>query len=303
MDSPPSTPPALEPAVVPQVYETSEMPPSFSALSYPSATVQEYVKQGYQDAVPASHYFDPRGSPRRAFDAGRAPAPEELLSPPCPSLVIRDLRRGSCDNTSGNEHALFTPQNHIYVPSSGPLVMTGSHAINGMSNTATYSMYGTYNPPNHPPPNHAPPTQSTNAPMRVDVSLVQPQPRDGPNGTQGQPPYSNIPPNQPHKSPVTSSPSSVSSLTLSSHNSEHSPSLYQKRHLPTMAVANGMTYPQRGPPQPTQFQATTTEHYNPSNFIPTEEIYSQGGTTAPWQNPVPDSKGTSASHEGAGFFL
>lgn len=274
LDSPPSTPPALEPAVVPRVYDTSETSPPFSALSYPS--VQEYIKQDYQDPVPASHYFDPRGSPRRAFDASRPSAPEELLSPTCPSLAIRGLRRGSCDNPSGNEHALFPPQNHIYVPSSGPLVMTGSHAINGMSNTATYAVYGTYGPSTQPPSNHGHPTQSNNAPMRVDVSVVQPQPRGGPSGTHGPAPYSGTPSNQPHKSPVTSSdsPSPVSSLSLSSHNSEHSPSLYQKRH---MAVANSMIYPPRGPPQQTQVQATAAEHYHPSNCIPPEDIYTHGG--------------------------
>ena len=302
LDSPPSTPPALEFAIVPRVYETSESSPLLSALSHPP--MQEYVKQDYQDAEPTSHYFDPRGSPHRAFDAGHPPAPEELLSPTCPSLAMPGLRRGSCDNTSGNERALFPPQNHIYVPSSGPLVMTGSHAINGMSNTTTYPMYGTYVPPAHPPPNHAPPSQSSNTPMRVDVSLVQPQPRDGPNGTHSQLPYSSVPSNQPHRSPVTSSPSPVSSLSLSSHNSEHSPSLYQKRHLP-IAVPNGMPYPPRGPPQATQLQANATEHYHPSNFIPTEEVYSHGSTTAtaPWQNSLHDAKGMSAPHGGVGYFL
>jgi hypothetical protein len=261
---------------VPQVYDNSETSPPFSTLSYP--TIQEYVKQDYQDNVPASHYFDPRGSPRRAFDAGRPSAPEELLSPTCPSLAMRGLRRGSCDNPSGNEHALFPPQNHIYVPSSGPLVMAGSHAINGMSNTTTYAMYGTYGPPTQSPSNHGPPTQSSNASMRVDVSVsvVQPQPRDGPSSTHGQAPYSGTS-NQPHKSPVipSDSPSPVSSLSLSSHNSEHSPSLYQKRH---MAIASSMIYPPRGPPQQTQVQAATaTEHYHPPNCIPPEDMYHHGG--------------------------
>jgi hypothetical protein len=302
-DSPPSTPPALEFAIVPHVYETSESSPLLSALSHPS--VQEYVKQDYQDAHPASHYFDPRGSPHRALDAaGHPPAPEEILSPTCPSLVMPGLRRGSCDNTSGNGRAPFPPQNHIYVPSSGPLVMTGSHAINGMPNTTTYPMYGTYVPPTHPPPNHPPPSQSSNTSMRVDVSLVQPQPRVGPSGIRGQLPYSSVLSNQPHSSPVTSSPSPVSSLSISSHNSEHSPSLYQKRHLP-IAIPNGIPYPPQGSTQPTQLQASATEHYRPSNFIPTEEVYNHGGTTvtAPWQNSLHDAKGMSAPHEGVGYFL
>lgn len=303
LDSPPSTPPALELAVVPRVYSASEPSPPLSALSYPP--VEEYIKQDYQDIVTSSRCFDPRGSPRPVFDTGRPPPSEELLSPICPSLVMRGLRRDSCDNTSGNEHGPFPPQNHIYVPpSAGALVMTGSHAINGMSNTATYGMYGTYIPLTHPPPNHAPSTQSSNVSMRADVSLVHPQPRDGHIDSQGQPSCSGTSSNRPQISLATSSdsPSPVSSLSLSSHSSEHSPLLYQKHHF-SMAVSNGMTYPLRGPPQPTQFQITATEHYHHSDLIPTEEIYSRGNTTAPWQHSLSDARGISAMHTGVGFIL
>ncbi|KAH9965969.1 hypothetical protein BC827DRAFT_1181288 [Russula dissimulans] len=298
LDSPPSTPPALELAVVPHVY--SEPSPPWSALSYPS--VREYVKQDYQDAVPVSHYFDPRGSPRRAFDAGRPPAPEELLSPTCPSEVIRGVRRDPGDNASGSEHG--PPQDHIYVPSSGALLMTGSHAINGLSNTAPYAMYGTYARSTQPPLNHTPPTQSSDASMRIDVSFLQPRARAGPSNTRGQPLYTGIPSNQSHISPVTSSdsPSPVSSLSLSPHSPEHSPSLYQKPQF-TMAVANDMTYPSRGPSQPAQLQASAPTHYHPPELIPVEEMYPHGRTTTPWQNSLSHVRGVSATHGGVGFVL
>jgi hypothetical protein len=273
-------------------------------MSYPS--VREYVKQDYQDAVTPSHYFDPRGSPHRAFDAGRPSAAEELLSPTCPSVVIHGLRRDSCDNASGDDHAPFPPQNHIYVPSSGALVMTGPHAINSMTNTATFTTYGTYVPSTHPPPSHAPPTQSSNAPMRVDVSLAQPQPRDDTRYMQGQLSGTGVPSNQPHISPITSSdsPSPVSSLSLSSHSSEHSPSLYQKHHY-TMAIASDLTYPLRGPPQPTQIQVTPLEVYHPSDLVPTQGSYNRGSTSLPWQNPLSAARGISAmhGHGGSGFVL
>ena len=296
LDSPPSTPPALELAVVPHIYSASEPSPPLSASSYPS--VQEYVKQDYQNAVTASSYFDPRGS-RRAFDVGPLSAPEELLSPACPSAVMRDLRRDSCDNTSGNEHGPFSPKNHIYVPSSGALVMSGSHAL---SNPATYTMYGTFAPP-HPPPDHTPTTQSSNT-MSLDVPLVQPQPRDNPSDTQGQPLYTNIPSNHSHVSP-SESPSPVSSLSRSSQSSEHSPHLLYQKHNFAPAIVNFMTDPLRGPPRPTQLQASATEHYHHMDLIPSDGTYSRRntGTTAPWQNVLSDARGTSAMHGGVGFVL
>ena len=290
-DSPPSTPPALELAVAPQIYSASEPSPPLSASSYP--LVQEYVKQDYQNAVTASSYFDPRG-PRRAFGVGPLSAPEELLSPACPSAVMRDLRRDSCDNTSGNGHGPFSPKNHIYVPSSGALVMTGSHAINGLSNTATYTMYGAFVPPTHSPPDHAP--------MCVDVPLVQPQPRDNPSDTQGQPLYTNIPSHHSHISPVThsESPSPVSSLSRSSQSSPHL--LYQKDNF-SPAIANGMTDPLRGPPRPTQLQTSATEHYHQMGLFPSDGTYSRRSATAPWQNVLSDARGTSAMHGDVGFVL
>ncbi|KAI0254657.1 hypothetical protein BJV78DRAFT_1120506, partial [Lactifluus subvellereus] len=57
LDSPPSTPPALELAFVPRVYSASEPSPPLSAWPYPSA--QEYVKQDYLDPAAPSRYFDP----------------------------------------------------------------------------------------------------------------------------------------------------------------------------------------------------------------------------------------------------
>lgn len=300
-DSPPSTPPALELAVVPHIYSASEPSPPLSASSYPS--VQEYVKQDYHNAVTASSYFDPRGS-RRAFDAAPLSSPEELLSPACPSAVMRDLRRDSCDNTSGNEHGPFPPKNHIYVPSSGALVMTGSHAINGLSNTATYTMYGTFAPP-HSPPDHAPTAPSSNASMCVDVPLTRPQPRDNPSNTQRQPLCTNIPSNHSHISPVTpsESPSPVSSLSRSSQSSEDSPHLLYQKHNFSSAIVNGMTDPLAGPPRPTQLQASATEHYYHMGLIPSDGTYSRGSTTAPWQNVLSDARGTSAMHGGVGFVL
>lgn len=306
-DSPPSTPPALELAVAtPHIYSASEASPPLSASSYPS--VQEYVKQDYQNPVAAPSYFDPRGS-RRAFDIGLdrpLSASEDLLSPVCPSAVMRDLRRDSCDNTSGNEHGPFPPKNHIYVPSSGTLVMTGSHAINGLSNTATYTMYGTFAPPTHSPPDHAPTAQSGNASMCIDVPLVRAQPRDNPSDTQRHPLRTNIPSNHSHISPVTpsESPSPVSSLSRSSQSSEDSPHLLYQKHNFSPAIVNGMTDPLRGPPRPTQLQASATEHYYHMGLIPSSDgTYSRGSTTAPWQNVLSDARGNSGMHGGVGFVL
>ncbi|KAI9508909.1 hypothetical protein F5148DRAFT_826512 [Russula earlei] len=295
--SPPSTPPALELAVVPGLYSASEPSPH---LSYSS--VQEYVKQDYQDAVPISHYFDPRGSPRRAFDAGSASAPEALLSATCPSEVMRGLRRDSCDNAPGNEHGTFPPQDRIYVPSSGALLMTGSHALNGISNSATYTMYDTYVPSNHPPTNDTPPAQANHASVRLDVSFLQPRSRAD---SDTQTSCTGIPSNQSHISPVTSdSPSPVSSISLSPHSSEHSPPLYQKQHF-TVAVANDMTYSLRAPSQSTQLQATATAHYHPSGLVSTGEMYNRESTTVPWQNSFSHvhARGITATHGGVGFVL
>ena len=298
LDSPPSTPPALELAIVPRVYSASEPSPPL-ASSYPSA--QEYVKQDYQDAVTAAYYFDPRG-PRLAFDLGLLSASEESLSPPA---VMRDLRRDSCDNTSGNEHGPFPPKDHIYVPSSGALVMTGSHAINGLSNTTTYTTYGTFAPSTHSAHNHGPPMQSSNAPVCVGVSLVQPQHRDDPSDMQGRPLCTSISSNQPHISPAThsDSPSPVPSLSRSSRSSEHSPHLLNQKHNFSTAIANGMSDPLRGPPRPTQLQASATEHHNPLGLVPSEGIYSRRSTIAPWQNMSSDARGTLAMHGGVGFVM
>ncbi len=297
-DSPPSTPPALELAVVPHIYSASEPSPPLSASSYPS--VQEYVKQDYQDAVTVASYFDPRGA-CRAFHAGPLSAPEELLS--CPSAVMRDLRRDSCDNTSGSEHGPCPPENHIYVPSSGALVMTGSHAMNGLSNSATYTMYGTFAPPTHSSPNH-PPTQSSNASTCVDMPLVQPHPRDN-LSTHGQPLCTNISSNHPHISPVTptESPSPVSSLSRSSQSSEHSPHLLYQKHTFSPVIANGMIDPLPGPPRPTQHQAPATEHYHTMGLMSSGGIYNHGSTTAPWQHLTSDARETAAMHGGVGFAL
>ena len=294
LDSPPITPPALELAV-PHVYSASEPSPPLSASPYPS--VPQYVKQDYRNAATAPYYFDPRGS-RRAFDPGPLSSREELLSPTCPSAVMRDLRRDACDNASGNEHGPFPPKDHIYVPSSGALVMTGSHAINGLSNTATYAMYGTYAPSAHSPPKYAPPTQSSNVSMCVDVSLDQQQLRGDQSYTQGPPLRTSISSNQHHMSPVTpsDSPSPVLSLSQSSQGSEHSPHLL---HDFSTAIANGMTDPLRGPPRPTQLQASSTEHYHPLGFVPSGDIYGRS-TTAPWQNLLSDARGM---HGGVGFVL
>jgi hypothetical protein len=291
LDSPPSTPPALELAFVPRVYSASEPSPPLSALPYPSA--QEYLKQDYQDAT-SSHYFDPRGSPRRPVDVGRPSVPEQLLAPhPCPSAVMGGLRRDSCDNAPASEHGPYSPQNHIYVPPSGGLLMTGSHAINGMSNPATYSIYGAYVPPTHVP------TQSSDVSMHTNVSLVEPQPRSDLRDMQGQPPRAIIATNQSHPVPSSDSPSPVSSLSISSHSSEHSPPLYQKPNF-TIPPANGVTYTLPGPAQSTQLQTPTTEHYHSSHFIP-EAIYNP---TASWQSSISDTRRMSAVQgEETGFAL
>jgi hypothetical protein len=299
LDSPPITPPALELAVVPHVYSASEPSPPLSASPYPS--VPEYVKQDYQDAATAAYYFDPRGS-RRAFDPGPLSSREELLSPTCPSVAMRDLRRDACDNASGNEHGPFPPKDHIYVPSSGALVMTGSHAINGLSNTATHAMYGTFTPSTHSPPKYAPPTQSSNASMCVDVSLDQQRPRGHPIYAQGQPLRTSISSSQLHMSPITpfDSPSPVPSLSQSSQGSEHSPHLLYQKHEFSRAISSGMTDPPRGPPRPTQIQASSTENYHFLGLIPSGDIYGRGSTTAPWQNLLSDARGM---HGGVGFVL
>ena len=296
-DSPPITPPALELAVVPHVYSASEPSPPLSASPYPS--VQEYVKQDYQDAGTAAYYYDPRGS-RRAFDPGPLSAPEELLSPTCPSVVMRDLRRDACDNASGNEHGPFPPKGHIYVPSSGALVMSGSHAINGLSNTTTYATYGTFAPSAHSPPKYAPPTHSSNTSMCGDVSLVQQQPRGDPNDPQGQPLCNSVSLNQYHMSPVTPSDSPSPSLSQSSRSSEHSSHLLYQKHDFSTVIADGMTDPLRGPPRPTQMQASSTEHYHSLGLVPSEGIYGRGSIIAPWQNPLSDARGM---HGGVGFVL
>lgn len=182
--------------------------------------------------------------------------------------------------------------------------MTGSHAINGLSNTATYTMYGTFAPP-HSPPDHAPTAQSGNASMCVGVPLVRPQPRDNPNNAQRQPLCTNIPSNHSHVSPVTpsESPSPVSSLSRSSQSSEDSPQLLYQKHNFSPAIVNGMTDPLRGPPRPTQLQASSTEQYYHMGLIPSDGTYSRGSTTAPWQNVLSDGRGTSAMHGGVGFVL
>ncbi|KAI0307198.1 hypothetical protein B0F90DRAFT_1686153 [Multifurca ochricompacta] len=294
-DSPPSTPPALELAFVPRVYSASEPSPPLSTLPILYPPTQEYVKQDYQDATTPSPYFDPRGSPRRAFDARCASAPEQLTSPStCPSAAMDGLRHDSCDNPSSDEHSPFNHQNHIYPPSSGALVITESHAINDMSSAVTYGMYGAYAPPTHPPPpNRVPLTQSSDTPLHTDVSIVQPQPRSN------QPLTSNVPSNQAHISPVPSSnsPSPVSSLSMSSHSSEHSSSLYQK-HDYNMATVNGLTYSLPGPPQSTQIETeyVATTHYHSSQLIPTESIYGRGVATAPWENSLSDTRGIPGAH-------
>ncbi|KAH9977821.1 hypothetical protein BGW80DRAFT_1455977 [Lactifluus volemus] len=301
LDSPPLTPPALEQAFVPRVYSASEPSPPLSALPCPSA--QEYLEQqDYQDATAPSRYFDPRGPPCRPVDASRPSVPEQLLlNPPCPSAAMGGLRPDSCDNTSGTEHGSYSPQNHIFVPPSGGLLMTGSHAINGMSNP--FSIYGAYAPPTHPPPNQVPSTQSSDVSIHANVSLVEPQPQSDLRSTQAQSLRTVIATNPPHLSPVPSSnsPSPVSSLSISSHSSDHSPLLYQKPNFP-IPPANGVTYGLPGPPQSTQLQAPATERYHPSQLI--SEIYNRVNPTASWQSSISDARRNPAVHgEGAEFVL
>jgi hypothetical protein len=301
LDSPPLTPPALEQAFVPRVYSASEPSPPLSALPCPSA--QEYLEQqDYQDATTPSRYFDPRGPPCRPVDASRPSVPEQLLlNPPCPSAAMGGLRPDSCDNTSGTEHGSYSPQNHIFVPPSGGLLMTGSHAINGMSNP--FSIYGAYAPPTHPPPNQVPSTRSSDVSIHANVSLVEPQPQSDLRSTQAQSLRTVIATNPPHLSPVPSSnsPSPVSSLSISSHSSDHSPLLYQKPNFP-IPPANGVTYGLPGPPQSTQLQAPATERYHPSQLI--SEIYNRVNPTASWQSSISDARRNPAVHgEGAEFVL
>lgn len=285
-------------AFVPRVYSASEPSPPLSALPYPLA--QEYVKQDYLDPAASSRYFDPRGSPRRPVDAGRPSVTEPLLAPhTCPSVVMGGFRRDSSDNASGSERGPYSSQNHIYVPPSGGLAMTGSHAINGMSNAATYTMYGPYVPPTHPPPNQLSTAQSSDVSMHRGISLVEPQPRNDLRAVQGQPLRTIISTNQSHIPPVPSSdsPSPVSSLSLSSHGSEHSPPLYQKHNF-TIPPANDVTYTVPGPPQPTQLQTPATEHYHSPHLIVSEAMYTS------WQHSLSDTRRMSAAHgEGVGFVL
>jgi hypothetical protein len=281
-DSPPSTPPALELAFVPRVY-SSEPSPSISNLSILYPPVQEYIKQDFQEAVPQPHYFDPRGSPHCGFP------------------------RDSCVQSAGSELGSFSPQHRIYTPSSGCLVMTGSHTISDMPNTATYGVYGACLPPDHPPPNRLSPTRSIVSSMHADVSLVQPQPRSNLHNRRALPLHTNLQSIQSHLSPVPSpnSPSPVSSLSMSSHSSEHSPSAYQKHNLTATAVS-GMTYPLPESSQLTQVQNdyAITEHYHSSQLIPTEAEYSRAMSTASWQNRLSDVRGMPATPgDGVGFVL
>jgi hypothetical protein len=272
-DSPPSTPPALELAFVPRVY-SSEPSPSMSNLSILYPPPQEYVKQDYQEAVPQPHYFDPRGSPNCGFP------------------------RDACIQPAGSELGSFSSQHRIYTSSAGGLVMAESNPISDMSNTATYGVYGACPPPNHPPPDRLSPTQSIDTSMHADVSLVQPQPR---SNLRGLPLRTNLQSIQPHQSPIPSpnSPSPVSSLSMSSHSSEHSPSAYQKHNLAATAVS-GMRYP---PPQ-VQNDYTITEHYHSSQFLPTEAEYRRAISTSSWQNRLSDVRGMPATPgEGVEFVL
>ena len=277
-DSPPSTPPALELAFVPRVY-SSEPSPYMSNVSILYPPVQEYVKQDYQDAVPQPRYFDPRGSPHCGFP------------------------RDSCVQPAGSELGSYSPQHRIYTPSSGCLVMTESHTISDMPNTATYGAYGACPPPNHPPPHRLSPTRSIDPSMHADVSLVQPQPRSNLHNRQGLPLHTNLQLIQSHLSPITSpdSPSPVSSLSMSSHSSEHSPSAYQKHNLTTTAVS-GMTYPLPEPSQQVQNDYTITEHYHSSQLIHAEAEYGRAMPTASWQNRLSDVRGMPVTPgEGVGF--
>ncbi|KAN0131345.1 hypothetical protein V8E53_010722 [Lactarius tabidus] len=272
-DSPPSTPPALELAFVPRVY-SSEPSPSMPNLSILYPPAQEYVKQDYQEAVPHPHYFDPRGSPNYGFP------------------------RDTCVQPAGSELDSFSPQHRIYTSSTGGLVMAESNPISDMPNTATYGVYGACPPPNHPPPDRLSPAQSIDTSMHADVSLVQPQPR---SNLRGLPLHTNLQSIQSHQSPIPSpnSPSPVSSLSMSSHSSEHSPSAYQKHNL-TATTVSGMRYP---PPQ-VQNDYTITEHYHSSQFLPTEAEYSRAISTSSWQNRLSDVRGMPATPgEGVEFVL
>lgn len=267
-DSPPSTPPALELAFVPRVYSSEPSP----SILYPPA--QEYIKQDYQEAVPHPHYFDPRGSPNYGF------------------------HRDTCVQPAGSELGSFSPQHRTYTSSAGGLVMAESNSLCDMPITATYGVYGACPPPNHPPPDRLSPTQSIDTSMHADVSPVQPQPR---NNIRRLPLHTNLQSIQSHQSPIPSpnSPSPVSSLSMSSHSSEHSPSVYQKPNLTTTAVS-GMRYP----PPLVQSDYTITEHYHSSQFLPTESEYSRAIPTASWHNRLSDVRGMPATPgEGVEFVL
>ena len=249
------------------------------SILYPP--VQEDVKQDYQEALHQPHYFDPRGSPQCGFP------------------------RDSCVQPAGSELGSFSPQHRIYTPP-GCLAMTESHTMSDMPNTATYGVYGACPPPNHPPPNRLSPMRSID-PSIHDVSLVQPQPRSNLHNRQGLPLHTNLRSIQSHLSPIPSpnSPSPVSSLSISSHSSEHSPSAYQKHSLTTTAVS-GMTYPLSEPSQLSQVQNDypITEHYHSSQFIPTEAEYSRTMSAASWQDRLSDVRGMPATPgEGVGFVL
>ncbi len=280
-DSPPSTPPALELAFVPHVYSSSEPSPSMSNLSilYPPAL--EYVKQDYQEVVSQPNYFDPRGSPHCGF-------------------------RDSCIQPAASELGSFSLQHRIYNPSSGGPVMTESHIISDMPNTATYGVYSACPPANHPPPSRLSPTQSIGPSMHADVSLVHPRPRSNFRDRQELPLHTNLKSIQSHLSPIpsSSSPSPVSSLSMSSHSSEHSPSAYQKHSLTTVVV-NSLAYP---PSEPSQTQVQndyTMTDFHSSQFIPTETEYNRAvSSSASWQNRLSDVRGMAATPgEGVGFVL
>ena len=179
--------------------------------------------------------------------------------------------------------------------------MAEANPLSDMPNTTAYGVYGACPPPNHPPPpppDHLSPTQSIDTSMHADVSLVQPQPR---NNIRRLPLHTNLQSMQSHQSPIPSpnSSSPVSSLSMSSHSSEHSPSAYQKHNLTTTAV-NDMRYP---PPQ-VQSDYNITEHYHSSQFLPAETEYSRAISTAPWQNRLSDVRGMPATPgEGVEFVL
>ncbi|KAH9045444.1 hypothetical protein EDB85DRAFT_31979 [Lactarius pseudohatsudake] len=251
------------------------------SILYPPA--QEYVKQDYQEVVPQSHYFDPRGSPQCGFP------------------------HDSCGQPAGSELGSFSPQHRIYTPSSGGLVITESHAMSDMPDTATYGVYGACPPPNHHLLDRLSPTQSIDIDrsMHADASIVQPQPRSNLHNRHGLPLHTNLQSIQSHLSPIPSpnSPSPVSSLSMSSHSSEHSPSAYQKHNLTTAAVS-GMTYTLPEQPQLTQVQNdyTITEHYHTSQLIPTDAEYHRAISTVSWHNRSSDVRGMPAG-EGVEFVL